>query len=118
MTAIDARLDALIKAWAIRELEALPRGQAGDWLREGAPPPELAALLARLPEAVRALVCEHVADGIDVCECCRARAPLRLLSDRSESGERDWRCAWGCPPPEEEQPGDEAMREWAEEAGL
>lgn len=95
-------VEALIKAWALRELEALPRGPWREWTRHGTPPPELQQVIARLPEAVAALVIEHIADDLGDCECCRRRAPCRLLSDGGTDSERDWRCAWGCPPPEDD----------------
>jgi len=121
--ALPARLramsaDELIKAWALRELEGLPRGPAREWTRHGLPPPEVAHLLARLPEAVAALVFEHVADDLGECELCRRRAPCRLLSDGSDSGESDWRCAWGCPPPVDDPAETAALREWQGEAPL
>jgi hypothetical protein len=113
-----AQLDALIKAWALRELEALPRGPWRDWIRQGTPPAALEQALERLPEAVAALVREHVADDLDDCEACRRRAPCRLLSDGAESGERYWRCAWGCPPSEDDPATAAMLREWARECGL
>lgn len=97
----SGQLDAMIKAFALRELDALSVAAHREWVRHGAPPRELQYLIAALPEAVALLMFEHVADAIDDCEICRRRAPCRLQSDRSDSGERDWRCAWGCPPPEE-----------------
>lgn len=96
------RLDSLIKAWAARELERLPRALWGEWIRTGAIPVALQDALAGLPEPVAALIGAHVADEIDTCEICKRRAPCRLMSDGSESGESDWRCAWGCPPPDED----------------
>lgn len=113
-----ARLDTLIKAWALRELEALPRGPWRNWTRYGVPPVELQMVVARLPEAVMALVFEHVADDLDECELCRRRAPCRLQSDGTESGEKDWRCAWGCPPPEDDPATTAMLQEWARELGL
>lgn len=113
-----AQLDAVIKAWALRELEALPRGPWRDWTRTGEVPEPLRQAVAQLPEAVRALVMEHVADDLGECECCRTRAPCRLQSDGTPSGERDWRCAWGCPPPEDDPAETERLRAWARETGL
>lgn len=110
-----ASLEALIKTWAARELDHLPRGPARDWVTSGNIPRALQALLAGLPEPVAALIGAHVADDLGECECCRRRAPLRLQSDRSESGESDWRCAWGCP----SLPGEaEPLLEWARSVGL
>jgi hypothetical protein len=113
-----AAYDALIKAWALRELEALPRGPWRDWVRHGMPTVELQMLVARLPSAVSSLVFEHVADELGDCELCRRRAPCRLQSDRSDSGEKDWRCAWGCPPPEDDAATADTLRDWAREIGL
>lgn len=109
-----AAIDALIKAWAQRELDALPSGLRGEWLRTGAIPPELQHRFIGLPEPVAALVGEHVADSLGVCECCGRRAPCRLISDGTESGERDWRCAWGCPA----APNVDPVLEWARSVGL
>lgn len=112
-----AQLDRLIKAWALRELEALPRGPSREWISTGTPPTVIQLALAALPEPVAALVREHIADELGMCELCRAHAPCRLQSDGTESGERDWRCAWGCLPPDD--PATAAMlREWAKECGL
>lgn len=108
-----AALDALIKAWALRELDGMPHGLRGEWLRTGAIPPELQHRFAGLPEPVAALVGEHVADQLGICECCGRRAPCRLLSDGTESGERDWRCAWGCPA----APNVDPVVEWARSVG-
>lgn len=116
-----AELDRLVKAWALRELEALPRGPAREWISTGVPPTVISLALARLPEAVAELVREHVPDELGTCEICRTYAPCRLQSDGTESGERDWRCAWGCPPkdPREDDPREVAMlRAWANECGL
>lgn len=109
-----AALDALIKAWAMRELDAMPCGLRAEWLRTGAIPPELQYRFIGLPEPVTALVREHVADSLGICECCGRRAPCRLLSDRSDSGESDWRCAWGCPASAATDP----VAEWARAVGL
>lgn len=113
-----AQLDALIKAWALRELAALPHGPAREWISTGTPPTVIELGLAALPENVAALVREHVADDLGTCELCRAYAPCRLQSDGTESGERDWRCAWGCPPPAEQAATAAMLREWARECGL
>jgi hypothetical protein len=107
-----AALDATIKLWATRELERLPRGPWGDWLRTGVMPRALQVALTGLPEPVAALVGAHVADEISECEICRRRAPCRMMSDRSESGESDWRCAWGCPA------NDDPIVQWARSVGL
>jgi hypothetical protein len=112
----DLRREELIKAWALRELEALPRGPWREWIRMGTAPASLQLALEGLPESVAALVIEHVADELGDCECCRRRAPCRHLSDRSESGERDWRCAWGCSPPD--APPADMLQRWARECGL
>jgi hypothetical protein len=109
-----AALDALIKAWALRELDALPSGLRAEWLRTGATPPELQHRFIGLPEPVAALVGEHVADSLGVCESCGRRAPCRLIGDGTESGERDWRCAWGCPA----APNVDPVLEWARSVGL
>lgn len=112
----NVEIEALIKGWALRELEALPRGAWRDWTSTGQIPPWLQLSLARLPEQVVALVLEHVADELGQCECCRRRAPCRLQYDGSESGERDWRCAWGCPPGED--PAETiVLRDYPEESG-
>lgn len=99
-----AALEVLIKAWAARELERLPRALWGEWIRTGAIPRALQVELDGLPEPIAALIGAHVADEIDICECCKRRAPCRLISDGSDSGERDWRCAWGCPAPANDDP--------------
>lgn len=112
-----AAFDATIKAWAARELEHLPRGPWGEWIRTGVIPRALQAELRGLPEAVAALIGAHVADEIGECECCRRRAPLSLISDGTESGERDWRCAWGCPAHDPETTT-AMLLEWAKECGL
>ena len=112
------QLDAVLKAWALRELEALPQGPWRTWMATGAPPAALQLAIEALPEAVGALVREHVADELGECEICRRRAPCRLVSDGTESGERDWRCAWGCPPHEDDPATERMLREWAEECGL
>jgi hypothetical protein len=96
--------DELIKAWALRELEAMPRGPWRDWQRNSTQAPEFQLILGRLPEAVAVLVIEHVADDLGDCEICATRAPCRLISDGTESGESDWRCAWGCPHREQDDP--------------
>lgn len=114
----DADLERLIKAWAARELDALPRGPWNDWSNSGTLPRSLQPALARLPEPVAELVRAHVADPMGECECCRRRAPCRLQSDGTDSGERDWRCAWGCPPPEDDPAETEALLMWAREAGI
>lgn len=113
----SAQHDALIRAWALRELEALPRGPWRSWIATGSPPAALQLALEELPEAVGALVLEHVADELGECECCRRRAPCRLVSDGSDSGESDWRCAWGCQPPEDPST-DRMLRAWAKECGI
>jgi hypothetical protein len=110
-----AALDALIKAWSLRELDAMPHGLRAEWLRTGAIPPELQHRFAGLPEPVASLIGEHVADSLGICECCGRRAPCRLLSDGTESGERDWRCAWSCPAT---SPDVDPVLEWARAAGL
>ena len=110
----DVALDALLKAWAARELERLPRGAWGEWLRTGVIPRSLQAELAGLPEPVAALVGSHVADEISECEICKRRAPCRLMSDQTPSGESDWRCAWGCPAQDVPDP----IVEWARSIGL
>lgn len=110
-----AALEALIKAWATRELAALPVGLQREWVRSGVIPPELQYRFTGLPEPVAALVGAHLADGLGICECCRRYAPCRLLSDGSDSGERDWRCAWGCPAV---PPGEDPVARWARTAGL
>ncbi len=97
ITRARERLDALIKCWAARELERLPRALWGEWIRTGTIPLALQSALDGLPEPVAALIGAHVADEIDTCECCKRRAPCRLMSDGTDSGESDWRCAWGCP---------------------
>lgn len=97
-----AALDALLKAWAARELARLPRGPWGEWIRTGVISRSLQVELAGLPESVAALVGAHVADEISVCEHCKRIAPCRLL-------ESDWRCAWGCPAPA----GVDPVVEWA-----
>lgn len=107
-------LDALIKAWAARELDALPVGPQREWLRTGAIPPELQHRFRGLPEPVAALIGAHVADELGICEVCGTRAPCRLLSDGTESGESDWRCAWGCPAFGTADP----VVEWARSIGL
>jgi hypothetical protein len=104
-----AALDALIKAWAARELGRLPRDPWDEWIRTGEVPEVLKAELAGLPEPVAALIGAHLADEISQCECCRRRAPCRLISDGTDSGESDWRCAWGCPAPPDVEP----VVEWA-----
>jgi hypothetical protein len=111
-------LDALIKTWATRLLERLPRGPAREWLSTGTIPSLLEAELAGLPEPVAALVREHVADDIDRCECCGRRAPLRLLSDQTDSGEGDWRCAWGCLAPAGTDPEPDPLLEWLRGLGI
>lgn len=113
-----AQFDALIKAWALRELEALPRGPWRQWTASGVIPHQLQQTLARLPDPVVALVLEHVADELGDCEVCRTRAPCRLQSDGTDTGERDWRCAWGCPPPPDDPATADTLREWAREVGL
>lgn len=109
----SAALEALIKAWAARELDRLPRGEWRRWIVSGTIPPLLQAELAGLPESVAALVGEHVADDIDECEICHRRAPVRLLSDRSDSGESDLRCAWGCYAPTGTDTEPDPLLEWA-----
>jgi hypothetical protein len=113
-----AAFDTLIKTWAARELERLPRGAWGAWIRTGVIPRALQAELTGLPEAVAALIGSHVADEIDDCEICKRRAPCRLISDGTESGERDWRCAWGCPAPPHDPATTAMLLEWAKECGL
>lgn len=99
-----AALDTLIKAWAVRELDRISRALWAEWIATGAIPIKLQAELVGLPEPVAALIGAHVVDEIDVCEICKRRAPCRLISDGTESGEGDWRCAWGCPAPAEDDP--------------
>lgn len=104
-----AALDALIKAWAARELDRISRALWAEWISTGTIPVLLQAELVGLPEPVAALIGAHVVDEIDVCEICKRRAPCRLISDGTESGESDWRCAWGCPA----QAGDDPIVQWA-----
>jgi hypothetical protein len=111
-------LETLTKAWALRELEALPRGMVHDWIQMGQPPAAMQLLIEGLPEPVAELVVEHVGDELGECEICRRRGPCRLQSDRSESGESDWICAWGCPPRSDDPTERATLAEWAREVGL
>ncbi len=87
------QVERLRKGWAARELQ--------EWNNHGGGARELEIACVGLPAVVAELVRGHAEQDMGECECCRVRAPLRLISDGTESGESDWRCSWGCPPPEE-----------------
>ena len=99
-----AALDAMIKAWAARELDRLPSGPRGEWIRTGVIPRAIKLELAGVPEPVAALIGAHVADEMGECEICSRRAACRLISDGTLNGEATWRCGWGCPAPPDVDP--------------